>query len=175
MAVRATRREGPRAHGHIADSVSVSNAMPHHLRRSEAIWRCRQERTVKPSAQPTLVRTQHLPPPAEMAPWLRKRGPAGRFLLVAPCIRVCHRGSMHSSGYGQIADSVRAERAVRITARFADLRPFCSLSGCQGCTSYWCAGHPAGSVRCSAHAGRWAGLARAYGQGGLPDRTGSSH
>jgi hypothetical protein len=26
------------------------------------IWRCRQESTVKPSAQPTLVRTQHLPP-----------------------------------------------------------------------------------------------------------------
>ncbi len=31
------------------------------LSRSEGIWRCRQERTVKPSAQPTLVRTQHLP------------------------------------------------------------------------------------------------------------------
>ncbi len=27
--------------------------------------RCRQERAVKPSAQPTLVRTQHLPPPAK--------------------------------------------------------------------------------------------------------------
>jgi hypothetical protein len=45
------------------------------------------------------------------------------------CIMVCHRGSMRSSGYGQIADSVRAERAVRITARSADLRPFCPLSG----------------------------------------------
>ena len=32
-----------------------------------------RERSVKPSAQPTLVRTQHLPPPAETAPWLRKR------------------------------------------------------------------------------------------------------
>ena len=65
-------------------------------------------RSVKPSAQPTLVRTQHLPHPGETARWLRKRGPAGRFLLVTPCIRVCHRGSMRSSGYGQIADSVRA-------------------------------------------------------------------
>jgi hypothetical protein len=26
-----------------------------------------EERSVKPSAQPTLVRTQHLPPPAQMA------------------------------------------------------------------------------------------------------------
>jgi hypothetical protein len=38
-----------------------------------------EERSVKPSAQPTLVRTQHLPPPAETAPWLRKRTPRGRF------------------------------------------------------------------------------------------------
>ncbi len=76
----------------------------------------RQESTVKPSAQPTLVRTQHLPPPGKTDRSLRKRGPAGRFLLVAPCISVCHRGSRHSSGYGQIADSIRAERALRITA-----------------------------------------------------------
>jgi len=62
---------------------------------------------------------------SETAPWLRKRSPAGRFLLVTPCIRVCHRGSMHSSGYGQIADSVRAKLAVRITARLAGPRPFC--------------------------------------------------
>src|SRR5579863_9200143 len=61
--------------------------MPHHLRRSEAIWRCRQERTVKPSAQPTLVRTQHLPHVAKTARWLRKRGLAGHFLLVTMCIK----------------------------------------------------------------------------------------
>jgi hypothetical protein len=40
-------------------------------------------------------------------------------------LAVCHRGSMRSSGYGHMADSVRGERAVRITARFADPRPFC--------------------------------------------------
>jgi len=40
-----------------------------------------QERTLKPSAQPTLVRTQHLPHPGETARWLRKHGPAGRFFL----------------------------------------------------------------------------------------------
>jgi hypothetical protein len=77
-----------------------------------------RERSVKPSAKPTLVRTQDLPPPAKTARPLRKRGPAGRFLLVTPCIRVCHRGSMHSSDYGHIADSVRAKPAVRITAPF---------------------------------------------------------
>src|SRR5580698_10143072 len=38
--------------------------------------------TVKPSAQPTLVRTQHLPPPAETARALHICGVAGRFLLV---------------------------------------------------------------------------------------------
>src|SRR5215831_257587 len=31
-------------------------------------------------------------------------------LLVTLCIRVYHRGSMRGSGYGHIADSVRAER-----------------------------------------------------------------
>jgi hypothetical protein len=32
-----------------------------------AMWRGAEERSVKPSAQPTLVRTQHLPPPAKTA------------------------------------------------------------------------------------------------------------
>jgi hypothetical protein len=103
-------------HRHIADSVAAVILTWWYLRRSEAVWRCRRERSVKPSAQPTLVRTQHLPHPGETAPGLRKRGPVGRFLLVTPCIRVCHRRSMRSSGYGHMADSVQAERAVRITA-----------------------------------------------------------
>jgi hypothetical protein len=41
-----------------------------------------EQRAVKPSAQPTLVRSQHLPLPAETARWLRKRdrraGPGDR-------------------------------------------------------------------------------------------------
>ena len=76
---------------------------------------------VKPSAQPTLVRTQHLPPPAKTAPWLRKRGPAGRFLLVTPCSSACHCGSMHGSVRVHMVYSVRAKLAVRITARFTEL------------------------------------------------------
>jgi hypothetical protein len=86
------------------------------IRWSARLTRVEGERPVKPSAQPTLVRTQHLPLPAKTASVLRKRDPAGRFLLVALCTMVCHRVSMHSNGYGHIADSVRSERAVRITA-----------------------------------------------------------
>src|SRR5271170_4671470 len=41
-----------------------------------------RERSVKPSAQPTLVRTQHLPHPAKTARWLRILGYAGRFFAV---------------------------------------------------------------------------------------------
>jgi hypothetical protein len=76
VAVRAERRMGACGRGHIADSVAAANRVRWCLRSSEAVRRCRQERSVKPSAQPTLVRTQHLPPPAKTARSLRKRGPA---------------------------------------------------------------------------------------------------
>src|SRR5580704_6494751 len=55
--------DGP-VHVHIADSAPATTIIQCRFRRSDAVWRCRQERSVKPSAQPTLVRTQHLPPPA---------------------------------------------------------------------------------------------------------------
>jgi hypothetical protein len=96
--------------------------------------------TVKPSAQPTLVRTQHLPPPAKTARWLRKRGPAGRFLLVTSCIAVRHCGSMHGSVHVHMVYSVRAKLAVRITARFADPRPFCPVFRVPGCRASGLAG-----------------------------------
>ena len=123
--VRDFTRRNPSAYGHMTDRGPREDHRPSYMRSSKAIWPYQDKRSVKPSAQPTLVRTQHLPHPGETARWLRKRGPAGRFLLVPPCIRVCHRGSMHSSGYGHMADSVRAERAVRITAPFVDPRLFC--------------------------------------------------
>jgi hypothetical protein len=72
-----------------------------------------------------------------MAPWLRKRSPAGRFLLVTLCIRVCHCGSIHSSVHVHMVYSVRAKLAVRITARFADPRPFCSVTRAPGCSPDW--------------------------------------
>jgi hypothetical protein len=120
--------DGP-ARVHIADSDAAGGVMRGRFRRSEPVWRCREKRSVKPSAQPTLVRTQHLPPPAKTAPGLRKRDPAGRFLLVTSCISACHCGSMYGSVHVHMVYSVRAKLAVRITARFADLRPFCPVTG----------------------------------------------
>jgi len=86
VAVRGIGGGGADAHVHMADSVAGTNIIERCLCRSEGMWRCRQERAVKPSAQPTLVRTQHLPPPAKTARWLRKRGPAGRFFSVPWCV-----------------------------------------------------------------------------------------
>ena len=44
---------------------------------------------------------------------------------------------MRGSGYGYMADGVRAERAVRIIARFADLRPFCTVAWAPGSSPDW--------------------------------------
>jgi hypothetical protein len=49
-----------------------------------------RERSVKPSAKPSLVRTQHLPPPAETARALHICGVTGRFSLVPYCLAM-HR------------------------------------------------------------------------------------
>jgi hypothetical protein len=67
VAVRGIGGEGAGAHVHMADSVAGTYIIERCLCRSEGMWRCGQERSVKPSAQPTLVRTQHLPPPAKTA------------------------------------------------------------------------------------------------------------
>ena len=80
-AVRGIGGTGGPAHVHMVDSVVVAGITRWRLRSSQTIWRWRQERSVKPSAQPTLVRTQHLPLPAETAPWLRKRGVGAVFFL----------------------------------------------------------------------------------------------
>ncbi len=130
--VRGCGRPCPCAHGHMADGVGHEDCHHPHIRSSEPICLCQGKRSVKPSAQPTLVRTQHLPPPGKTARSLRKRGPAGRFLLVPLCVIVCRRRSWRSDRYGHIADSVRAERAVRGTACFADPRPFCPVTQAPG-------------------------------------------
>jgi hypothetical protein len=59
---------------------------------------------VKPSTQPTLVRTQHLPPPAKTAPELRSSRRWGRLLVVPPCCIACRRGAPCRSGCGHMAD-----------------------------------------------------------------------
>jgi len=132
VAVRGIGGGGAGAHVHIADSVAGTSIIQRRLCRSGDMWRCRQERAVKPSAQPTLVRTQHLPPPGKTARCLRKRGPAGRFLLVPPCVIVYRSRPWRSNRYGQIADSVRPEGAVRGTACFADPCPFCPVTRASG-------------------------------------------
>src|SRR5689334_2221279 len=78
----------------------------------------RRRAVCKPSAQPTLVRTQHLPPPARMARLLTALALAGRFILVTPGIKVCHCASMCCGVHGRIADGVRAGRAVGVTVGF---------------------------------------------------------
>jgi hypothetical protein len=102
----------------------------------------------------------------ENGPLAAETRPAGRFLLVTPCISEYHRGPMRSSGYGNIADSVRAERAVRITARFADRARFVPLSGRRDCSCEDVPDIPVGGsvFRRPAPAGRRAGLVRTCGR-----------
>jgi hypothetical protein len=64
--------------GHI-----IHMALSKSLTRSAAIPMCGVKRSVKPSAKPTLVRTQHLPLPAETA---RELGIPG---LAGCCFRSC--------------------------------------------------------------------------------------
>src|ERR1035438_3677603 len=80
----------------------------------------------------TLVRTQHLPPPAETARGLGIPGLAGRLAVVPLCVMLCRCEPLHSSGYGHMADGIRPEPAVHRTAgsaRFAMAgRPRCRAS-----------------------------------------------
>ena len=135
LGVGATGRTSPhtrcssKSSGTFSGEYLVKFCSRSRIRSSGHVWR----RSVKPSAQPTLVRTQHLPPPAKTARLLRKRGPAGRFLLVTTCIRVCHYGSIHGSVRVHMVYSARAKLAVRITARSRDLA---AVRGGRGTSQY---------------------------------------
>jgi hypothetical protein len=76
----------------------------------------RVKRSVKPSAKPTLVRTQHLPLPAETACELGIPGLAGFLCLVPLCFMMCRCEPLHSSGYGHMADGFGAEQPVKPNA-----------------------------------------------------------
>src|SRR5215471_3219947 len=81
---------------------------------SRPVWRreagCpsgQRERSVKPSAQPTQVRTLDLPPPAKTAPDQRIRGP-GLILFCAVargCERRCASGCVLSVSQGLFEDT----------------------------------------------------------------------
>ena len=95
------------------------------MRRSAGIPMGGDGLAVKPSAQPTLVRTQYLPPPAQMARELgisRPRGPSG---LMSSCVIPGHQTPLHHAGYGHMADGIGAEAAVHRTARSGDFWVAC--------------------------------------------------
>jgi hypothetical protein len=74
------------------------------------------ERSVKPSAQPTMVRIHHLPPPAKTTRKLGIRPPRGPACVVSSCVIVGQETSPHHAGHGHIADGVRPGGAVHRTA-----------------------------------------------------------
>src|SRR5947209_881823 len=55
--------------------------------------------------------------------------PAGRFLLVTPCIATCHPGSMRCGVHGRIADGVQAVRTVGAHRRLFHGRPRTGRAG----------------------------------------------
>ena len=64
----------------------------------------------------------------ENGPLAAETRPGGPFPSCPAVCHVCRRRSWRSDRYGHIADSVRAEGAVRGTACFADPRPFCPVT-----------------------------------------------
>jgi hypothetical protein len=71
--------------------------------------------SVKPSAQPTLVRIQDLPPPAQTARSPGFPRPCGPLGDVSSCVIVGQEASLHHDGYGHIADGTGAGGAVHRT------------------------------------------------------------
>jgi hypothetical protein len=121
VAVRAMGGLGACVHGHMADSVAAADAIKGHLRSSGTTRWFREQRSVKPSAQPTLVRTQHLPPPAETARWLRILVAGGPFFSVPACVTLCRCRPLCRGVHGRIADGFGAlERSVRTVGCFTD-------------------------------------------------------
>jgi hypothetical protein len=92
--------------------------MPPALRHTAGCPSGQRERSVKPSAQPTLVRTQHLPLPAETARLLRILARAGRFFSVPACVTLERCRSSYCAVHGRIADG----RPCCRDGRYAQLR-----------------------------------------------------
>jgi hypothetical protein len=119
VTVRRFRSPGRLIHGHMADRARVSRGAYGCFSSSMAIPMIWNKRPVKPSAQPTLVRTQHLPLPRKRPVSWGAPGFAGRPVLchlVSSCVIVGQQTSLCGSGYGHMADGIRAEGAVHRTA-----------------------------------------------------------
>jgi hypothetical protein len=86
----------------VAGGEYAGKVVPHaRFRRSKA---CRRI-SVRPSAKPTLVRTQHLPPPAKTARELGYSWLGGSSCLVSSCVIVGQQASPRGDGYGHMADA----------------------------------------------------------------------
>jgi hypothetical protein len=84
----------------------------------------RRRPSVKPSAQPTLVRTQHFPPFAKMTRYQPVWWFACYFLPVPRCFIACRVGAFCCIGCGRIADGRRTGGACSLW----DARSACSGS-----------------------------------------------
>ena len=75
---------------------------------------------------------------------IMRQGPPGRVIVMVPepsgwgCRWPSRRVQPPYGRFGHIADSVRAEGAVRGTACFADPRPFCPVTWHPDCSPDWC-------------------------------------
>src|SRR5260370_33173505 len=110
--VRVPRHLGPVWHGRMTDAVSCANCRERCLGRSAAIRLHGGKVSVKPLAQPTLVRTQHLPPPAKTDRELGIPRPRGPSCVVSSCVIAGQEPSLHHDVYGHIADGFGAGGAV---------------------------------------------------------------
>jgi hypothetical protein len=114
---------GPGAHGRIADGGGPGPHLTAHIRWSAAFDSGRRRAVCKTvgsayvGSNPTPATTSENGPPAA------ETRPDGPFLLVTPCIAVCHRGSMRCGVHGRIADGVRAARTVGAHRRLFHGRP----------------------------------------------------
>src|SRR5579872_5021425 len=108
-AISARGRRRPRTHSGQRRHVGNHNrAFP----QVGAIFGRNSVNTVKPSAQPTLVRTQHLPPPAKTARDRDILPPRGPPCVVSSSVIVGQETPLHHDGYGHIADGSGPKGAV---------------------------------------------------------------
>ena len=137
-------------HGRPTDATSSLGRLQIQKRRSQRLENETERAAVKPPAQPTLVRTQHLPPPAETPSDLRIRRSSdqplfrGSVVTVSTCIQVLL--TVHGHRTDGCPSLVRAPKATGDAVhgqsdRWPRMRP-AGLEAAAGL-------EPARAVRCS--------------------------